>query len=495
MRAPARLAGIGVAALIGVASLTVAVAPPGRALAANDTSWFIHSETTDRQTSDTVGGVTTHTETVTTTTNQTSSDGQSWDENTTLQKNADGSGSEHVDTQATRADGSNGSSTEDSTWDSNGRFTQSTSNWTDANGNRTTWTDWEQFDAQGHSLRKGSDVKKDKVTPPTPKIPPTSGPTPSRRATAGATSGQSATPAPDTWTGTISYHFAGTASGNDTDNIADSGTYDDSATYTVVLSRDLPTPSGMSWSAAGGSATGSVDDDLLQSDQGTSQRSTWKGSDWATVPQGACTLTSAADGHSYSLECHPITFNNIQYVLYEPGGGGIYDGPMPLTWSADDFTIKDIPPPSGSGGLFGSRKVDTRVRTGGSATLPVQADIIWNLTPASGPAPTNPPDVTGSVKVDGPPLGVSITQPGQRVVVGLPLDAAQKVTVKVTGNMIGAVKVSLLKPGGSLVSVDSSSAGSFDLGTQTATTSGTYSIVVEARPGGTGAITLAASSQ
>jgi hypothetical protein len=90
---------------------------------------------------------------------------------------------------------------------------------------------------------------------------------------------------------------------------------------------------------------------------------------------------------------------------------------------------------------------------------------------------------------------VSITQPGQRVVVGLPLDAAQKVTVKVTGNMIGAVKVSLLKPGGSLVSVDSSSAGSFDLGTQTATTSGTYSIVVEARPGGTGAITLAASSQ
>jgi hypothetical protein len=61
--------------------------------------------------------------------------------------------------------------------------------------------------------------------------------------------------------------------------------------------------------------------------------------------------------------------------------------------------------------------------------------------------------------------------------------------------MIGAVKVSLLKPGGSLVSVDSSSAGGFDLGAQTATTSGTYSIVVEARPGGTGEITLAASSQ
>jgi hypothetical protein len=477
MRAPARLARVGAAALIGASALTVVIAPPGGVLATNNTSWFIHSETTDRQTSDTVGGVTTNTESSTTITHMTSSDGQSRDENTTRQKNADGS------------------SSKESTWDSSGGFTQSTHNWTDADGNRTTWTEWEQFDAQGHSLRKGSDVKKDKVTPPTPKIPPTSGPTSSRRATAGATSGQSATPAPDTWTGTISYHFAGTASGNDTDNITDSGTYDDSATYTVVLSRDLPTPSGMSWSAAGGSATSSVDDDLLQSDQGTSQRSTWKGSDWASVPQGACTLTSAADGRSYSLECHPITFNNIEYVLYEPGGGGVYDGPMPLTWSADDFTIKDIPPPSGSGGLFGSRKVDTRVRTGGSATLPVQADILWNLTPASGPAPTIPPDVTGSVKVDGPPLGVSISHPGQRVVVGLPLDAGQKVTVKVTGNMVGAVKVSLLKPGGSLVSVDSSSAGSFDLGAQTAATSGTYSIVVEARPGGTGEITLAASSQ
>jgi hypothetical protein len=492
MRAPARLAGIGVAALIGAAGLTMAVAPTGRVLAADSASWWIHSETTDRQTSDTVGGVTTHTESLTTTTHQTSSDGQAWDENTALQRNADGSGSEHVDTQATRADGSNGSSTEDSTWDSNGRFTQGTSNWTDADGNRTTWTNWEQFDAQGRSLRKGSDAKHDKVTPPTPKVQPS--PASSRRATAGATPGQSATTGPDTWTGTISYHFAGTASGQDTDNITDSGTYEDSATYTLVLSRD-PTSSGLSWSAAGGSAIGSVDDDLLQSSQGTTQRSTWKGSDWAGVPQGACTLTFAADGRTYSLECHPITFNNIQYVLYEPGGGGIYDGPTPLTWSADDFTVKDIPPSSGSGGLFGSRRVDTRVRTGGSATLPVQADISWNLTPATGPAPTNPPDVTGSVKVDGPPLGVSISQPGQRAVVGLPLDAGQKVTVKVTGNMIGAVKVSLLKPGGSLVSVDSSSAGGFDLGAQTATTSGTYSIVVEARPGGTGEITLAASSQ
>jgi hypothetical protein len=45
MRAPARLAGIGVAALIGAAGLTMAVAPTGRVLAADSASWWIHSET------------------------------------------------------------------------------------------------------------------------------------------------------------------------------------------------------------------------------------------------------------------------------------------------------------------------------------------------------------------------------------------------------------------------------------------------------------------
>jgi hypothetical protein len=86
---------------------------------------------------------------------------------------------------------------------------------------------------------------------------------------------------------------------------------------------------------------------------------------------------------------------------------------------------------------------------------------------------------------------VSIAHPTQRAVVGFPVNAGQKVTVKVTGNMIGPVKVSLIKPSGDVVTVSSSNASSFDLLAQTLGTSGTYSIVVEPRPGNTGTITVA----
>jgi hypothetical protein len=172
----------------------------------------------------------------------------------------------------------------------------------------------------------------------------------------------------------------------------------------------------------------------------------------------------------------------------------IYGGPNTGIWYPPQISLKDLPLPSGSTGLSGSRKVDVFVTTASGPDAQVQADVSWNLTPAGGSAPTTPPDVTGSVSVNGPPLGMSITNRSQRGVVGLPIIAGQKVTVKVTGNTIGPVKVSLVKPGGGVVTVASSANGSFDLPAQTLKTSGTYSIVVVPSPGSTGSFSVAATS-
>lgn len=512
MRAPAvgpaltRLARASLAALICAVVLVPAVGP-GRARASNDVTWWIHSELTDRQTSDTVNGVTTTTETIADTSHQTSSDGQSLDDVQTLQRNADGSSSEHEAVSATKSDGSNGSLTRDATTDSNGnRSDQSTSDWTDADGNRTTWTDWNQYDSQGHRIGHGEDVRHDKVPPPTPKLPKSAAPTssapatttaaPSQSATAGPSSSPTATTEPDYWTGTITYRFAGSATGYRPDDGGHSypGTYNDTATYTVVLGRDSSTSSGASWSLVRGEATASINDDLLEINQGTTQRTTWFGQAWVAT-EGLGRLSLSIDQRSYSIECRGAVFSEMQWVQYEPNEPGrIYDGPNRGTWWTPEFSLKNLSMPSDPGVLSGSRKIPVVVRTASGPDVPVQADVSWNLTAGSGTAPTAPPDVTGSVNVNDPPYPVSIPHPGQRAVVGLPILSGQQVTLRITANSIGPVKVSLLKPNGTPVFVESSSSASFELPAQTLGTDGTYSIVVEPRPGSTGGLTLEVTS-
>jgi hypothetical protein len=504
MRALTKFMRVGAAALICAAVLAAAVVP-GRAQATDprDVSWWIHNEIDDRQTSDTVNGVTTETQSFTSTTHATSSDGESVDDVQTHQTNADGSGSEHEKVDNINADGSSGTVDRGDTWDSNGnRFHQGTESVTDADGNRTTWTYWEQFDSHGRSLRKGEDVKKDKVTPPTPRVksaaPASSAPAgtasaPGQSATPGSSASQPTTGEPDYWTGTITYRFAGSAGGPDYQDLTNSGTYDDSATFTVVLTRDSPTSSDASWSVANGTVTGSVNDDLRQTDpSGGLWRMTLNGGGWGSVPKGACHLTFAADRGSYSIGCRETSFGAVEYVGYE--GENIEEGPRTVTWSPPSFSLEGISMPSGSAALSGSRKADVWAATAGSKPVAVQADVSWNLTPGSGSAPTTPPDITGSVKINDPPYPVSITHPGQRVVVGFPVLAGQKVTVRVTGNTIGEVKVSLVKSSGDLVTVSASGESSFDLLAQTLGTSGTCSIVVEPKPGNSGDISLAVTS-
>jgi hypothetical protein len=218
------------------------------------------------------------------------------------------------------------------------------------------------------------------VTPGPSASQPATASVPSQSATPGPSSSGPAAAEPDYWTGTITYQFAGSAGGPDSEGQTTSGTYNDSATFTVVLGRDIPTSSGASWSVATGTALVSVDDDLREvSDQGGLWRMTLNGGGWGSVPRGACRLTFAADRRSYSIECGGISFGPVEYVGYE--GDKIEEGPRTVTWGPPTFNLKGISMPSGSTGLSGSGKVDVFVETAGSKPIAVKADVSWSLMP------------------------------------------------------------------------------------------------------------------
>jgi hypothetical protein len=199
---------------------------------------------------------------------------------------------------------------------------------------------------------------------------------------------------PGQWTGTITYRFAGSATGYRPDDGGHSfpGTYNDTATYTVVLGRDSSTSSGASWSVVRGEATASINDDLLEINQGTTQRTTWNGQDSVGMPQGSCRLSFSTDRRSYSIECTRVRFDNVQWVNYEPNDPGqIYDGPNTGIWFAPQFSLTDISMPADPTGLTGSRKATVWVQTASGPDVQVQADVSWSLTPGSGTTPTAPP--------------------------------------------------------------------------------------------------------
>ena len=209
-------------------------------------------------------------------------------------------------------------------------------------------------------------------------------------ATAGPSASRPATTEADYWTGTITYRFAGGATGPDVDNLTVSGTYNDTATYAVVLSRDNPTSSGVSWSVVSGNAIGSVHEDLGETDlSGGSWRMTLNGGGSGSVPAGACKLTFAADGLSYAIECGSVSFGPVEYVGYE--GGTIEEGPRTVTCGPPEFSLKGLAMPSSSVALSGSRKADVFVDTAGSKPIAVKADVSWSLAPRNGPTPTAPP--------------------------------------------------------------------------------------------------------
>ena len=108
-----------------------------------------------------------------------------------------------------------------------------------------------------------------------------------------------------------------------------------------------------------------------------------------------------------------------------------------------------------------------------------------------------PADVAGSVTINGAALPVAITGPGQNAQITFNGTANQSVTVQLTGDTICQVLVKLLPPGGgpnNWLQEGYSCGGNFSLPSQTLSSTGTYTILVDPQGTATGNISVAVTS-
>jgi hypothetical protein len=109
-----------------------------------------------------------------------------------------------------------------------------------------------------------------------------------------------------------------------------------------------------------------------------------------------------------------------------------------------------------------------------------------------------PPDVTGTLSVNGDPLPVSLAAPGQNAHLTFVATQGQSVTVRLTGNSISGGTnefpyVSLIRPNGTVQVSGASLSPSFNLTPQTLV-AGTYTVRVDPNGTATGAISVQVTS-
>jgi hypothetical protein len=110
---------------------------------------------------------------------------------------------------------------------------------------------------------------------------------------------------------------------------------------------------------------------------------------------------------------------------------------------------------------------------------------------------TVPPDVTGTIEINGSPLGVTIGAPAQNAAITFSGTAGQSVTVRVRNNTmtdtsVSYVNVNLLKPDGT--ALFTSYPGTSNDVTRTLVTTGTYTIKVDPIGSTTGSLTLSVTT-
>jgi hypothetical protein len=101
-----------------------------------------------------------------------------------------------------------------------------------------------------------------------------------------------------------------------------------------------------------------------------------------------------------------------------------------------------------------------------------------------------PADVNGSVSINGAPVTVTTTVPGQNARLTFDAAVGEQITVRVTGNGIGGTAVTLSKPDGTTLTSVNSSSNAFNLAAQTLTVSGSYVVQVDPNGSNIGNITL-----
>jgi hypothetical protein len=91
-----------------------------------------------------------------------------------------------------------------------------------------------------------------------------------------------------------------------------------------------------------------------------------------------------------------------------------------------------------------------------------------------------PPDVTGSITVNGRAVPVTTTQPGQNASLTFDGNAGQQVTIHIVGNRMGAVSIALTgNDGRTVLASSTSAAASFTLPAVTLPSNGVYTIGID----------------
>jgi len=105
-----------------------------------------------------------------------------------------------------------------------------------------------------------------------------------------------------------------------------------------------------------------------------------------------------------------------------------------------------------------------------------------------------PADVTGTVTIGGAAVNVTITTPGQNGSLTFSGTSGQQATVHVTSNTMGTVRVTLLRPDGTQMTTSITSSASFNLATQSLTTTGTYTITINPDSSNTGSLSISVTN-
>ena len=91
-------------------------------------------------------------------------------------------------------------------------------------------------------------------------------------------------------------------------------------------------------------------------------------------------------------------------------------------------------------------------------------------------------DLAATISINDSAAPLSL-RAGQNASINFPGTSGQQATVRLTNNNLGVVTVKLLRPDGTTMTTNASSSVSFNLATQTLTTTGTYKISID--PNGT----------
>jgi subtilisin family serine protease len=186
--------------------------------------------------------------------------------------------------------------------------------------------------------------------------------------------------------------------------------------------------------------------------------------------QNAAYTFNGTAGERISLRIGPSTISMGYVSIAGPGGAQVVNRTLFSTFETfiDTRTLPTT-------GLY-TLTVDPYSDTTGSATMLV-SDV--------------PPDATAALTVGGPPQTIVITTPGQNGRVTFTGHAGQPVTVFLADITIPIAFVSINKPDGTTL-VSNQFVGYPKTITATPTVDGTYTIVVDPRDTGTGAMTLSA---